>query len=154
MYTSDIINSVRQKAIALISETSPEDLNRIPDGFNNNIIWNFGHLVVSGYSLVFKTTQVDPGFVIPLQDKYRKGSRPNGPATREEVEELIRLSDAFTQAVKEALDAGRFRQITAYTTDTFGIPVTTIEDMIITVAAHDTLHWQTMRDYARILKLK
>ncbi|WP_018627982.1 DinB family protein [Niabella aurantiaca] len=154
MYALDIIDSIRQKAIALINETSPEELNRIPDGFNNNIIWNFGHLVVSGYGLVFKTTQVDPGLVIPLQDKYRKGSRPGEPVTREEVEELIRLSNTFTQTVKVALEADRFHQITEYITDTFGLPVTTIEDMITTVAAHDTLHWQSMRDYARMLKNK
>ncbi|SDD22023.1 DinB family protein [Niabella drilacis] len=150
MYTLKIIDSIRQKAISLIKATPLEVLNQVPAGFNNNIIWNFGHLVVSGYGLVFKVTQVDPGFVIPLLDAYKKGSRPAAPATQQEVDELIALSGTFTLAVKEALDANRFREISTYTTDTFGVPVTTIEEMLITVAAHDTLHWQSMRDYARI----
>ncbi|MGJ7033577.1 DinB family protein [Niabella hirudinis] len=153
MYTFKIIDSIRQKAISLIRASSPEVLNQVPAGFNNNIIWNFGHLVVSGYSLVFKATQVDPGFIIPLQDNYRKGSKPSAPATQQEIDELIRLSDAFTLAVKEALDANRFQEITEYTTDTYGVPVTSIEEMLITVAAHDTLHWQAMRDYARMLNV-
>ncbi|MBZ4188284.1 DinB family protein [Niabella beijingensis] len=150
MYLLNIIDSIRRKAIALIKETPLEQLNQIPAGFNNNMIWNFGHLVVSGYSLVFKATEVDPNFIIPLQDTYKKGSRPSVPATQQEVDELIALSDTFTLAVKEALDANRFQDITAYTTATFGLTVTTIEEMLITVAAHDTLHWQAMRDYKRI----
>lgn len=150
MYTLNMIDSIRQKAIALIKETPPEVLNQIPAGFNNNMIWNFGHLVVSGYSLVFKVTQVDPGFIIPFQEAYKKGSKPAAPATQQEIEELIGLSNTFTRAVKEALDANRFQEISTYTTDTFGVPVTTIEEMLITVAAHDTLHWQLMRDYKRI----
>ncbi|WP_300598548.1 DinB family protein [Niabella sp.] len=151
MYTLNMIDSIRQKAIALIKETPLDKLNQIPAGFNNNIIWNFGHLVVSGYSLVFKATSVDPGFLIPLQDIYRKGTKPSAPATHQEIDELIRLSDTFTLAVKEALDANRFQEITEYTTGTFGLPVTSIEEMLITVVAHDTLHWQSMRDYARIV---
>ncbi|MBO9593419.1 MAG: DinB family protein [Niabella sp.] len=154
MYTLNIIDSIRKKAIALIKETPTEVLNQIPAGFNNNIIWNFGHLVVSGYGLVFRVTQADPGFIIPLQDAYKKGSKPAAPATREEIEELIELSNTFTLAVKEALDANRFQEISTYTTDTFGVPVTTIEEMLTTVAAHDTLHWQVMRDYARMLSTK
>lgn len=154
MYTLNIIDSIRQKAIRLIKETPLETLNQVPAGFNNNIIWNFGHLVVSAYGLVFKVTQADPGFVIPLLDTYKKGSRPAAPATQQEIDELIALSDTFTLAVKEALDANRFEEISTYTTDTFGIPVTTIEEMLITVAAHDTLHWQSMRDYVRMLSIK
>ncbi|MCF3111602.1 DinB family protein [Niabella sp. CC-SYL272] len=154
MYTFNIIDSIRQKAITLIKATPLETLNQVPAGFNNNIIWNFGHLVVSGYGLVFKVTQVDPGFIIPLYERYKKGSKPAAPATQQEIDELIALASNFTLAVKEALDANRFQEITMYTTDTFGVPVTTIEEMLITVAAHDTLHWQAMRDYTRILNVK
>ncbi|AHF16763.1 hypothetical protein NIASO_19440 [Niabella soli DSM 19437] len=134
-----------------MKETSLEDLNRIPEGFNNSMAWNFGHLIVSGYSLVFKVTGADTAFVIPLQDKYRKGTKPSAPTTQEELEELILLSDTFTQAVKDALDKKKFETVTPYTTDTFGVPVTTIDEMLATVAAHDTAHFQIIKDYKRIL---
>ncbi|MBO9618372.1 MAG: DinB family protein [Niabella sp.] len=151
MYTLAIINSIRKKAIRLIHETSLEDLNKIPAGFNNSMAWNFGHLVVSGYSLVFKATGVDTGFVIPLQEKYRKGTKPSEPTTQEELEELIRLSDSFTQAVADALDENKFKTITPYTTETFGVLIGTIDEMLTTVAAHDTSHFQIIKDYTRIL---
>ncbi|ANH79913.1 hypothetical protein A8C56_02015 [Niabella ginsenosidivorans] len=151
MYIFDIINSTRQKAIAIINETSLGDLNRIPSGFNNNIAWNFGHLVVSGYSLVFRATQADPDFLIPHLDQYRKGTRPETPVTTATIRELIELSNTFTPAVRDAVNSNRFASIAEYTTDTFGVPVTTIEDMITTVALHDAVHCQIIRDYKRIL---
>ena len=151
MYTFDVINSIRKKCIDLLSNISLEDANKIPEGFNNNIAWNFGHLVVSGYSLVFKATQADPNFQIPLVDKFRKGTKPEGFVTQDEINELIELSNNFTLAVKEAWDAGRFNNITSYTTETLGVPITTIEEMITTVAIHDSIHSQVMRDFKRVL---
>lgn len=152
MYLFDVINGVRKKAIDIIENISIEEANIIPTGFNNNIVWNFGHLVVSGYSLVFRATGADTNFVIPHVHKYRKGTKPEGFINKEEIDEIIELSNTFTQAVQDAMNANRFVNITPYTTETFGLPITTIEDMIATVAFHDTLHWQTMRDYKRILK--
>ncbi|MFT4092359.1 MAG: DinB family protein [Niabella sp.] len=154
MYSIDIINSVRSKATAIVSETSIDDLNQIPEGFNNNMAWNFGHLVVSGYSLVFRVTRVDPDFEIPYFDKYKKGSRPEAPVSKEEITALISLSGVFAQSVKDALNANRFTEIAPYTTGTFGLPITNIENMLATVALHDTVHWQTIRDYKRLLRIK
>ena len=31
-----------------------EELNKIPEGFNNNIIWNFGHVIVSQQIICYK----------------------------------------------------------------------------------------------------
>lgn len=153
MYTLKIIDSIRQQTIAAVKDRSNEQLNKIPEGFNNNIAWNFGHIIISGYSLVYKVTGVDPDFVIPYFEKYRKGSKPESPVTPEEIAALIELSNTFTRSVHEALNAGRFTDISEYTTGTFGLPITAIEEMLITVACHDTLHWQTIRDYKRILDL-
>ncbi|GAB3008804.1 hypothetical protein GCM10027051_06670 [Niabella terrae] len=155
MFVLDNIDSIRKKVITIVRSLSPEALNTIPEGFNNNIAWNFGHIVVSGYSLVFKATGADPDFSIPYVELFRKGSKPGEPVSAAQVEALIELSDRFTTTVKKALTQEEsFRDITAYTTGTFGVSVTTINDMLVTVAMHDTCHWQTIRDYQRILALR
>lgn len=155
MFVLDNIDNIRKKAITIVRSLSSEALNTIPEGFNNNIAWNFGHIVVSGYSLVFKATGADPGFSIPYVELFRKGSKPGEPVSAAQIEALVELSDQFTATVKKALaQENCFRDITAYTTGTFGVAVTTISDMLTTVAMHDTCHWQTIRDYQRILALQ
>lgn len=47
---------IRNRTIAMLDATSEELATEIPQGFRNNLLWNFGHIVViqehiiSGYS--------------------------------------------------------------------------------------------------------
>lgn len=52
-----IINS-RTAFIKLVDSLTIEQLNKIPDGYNNNIIWNFGHIVVSTQTLCYVRTGI------------------------------------------------------------------------------------------------
>ena len=41
----DILRKARLKMLEKINELSLEQLNKVPEGFNNNIIWNMGRLI-------------------------------------------------------------------------------------------------------------
>jgi hypothetical protein len=56
--TFKFILKSRQKFIELLDGLSIEQLNKIPTGFNNNIIWNFAHIVVSTQTLVYVRTGI------------------------------------------------------------------------------------------------
>ena len=151
MYTIDIINSIRKQFTDLVSNSTPEQLNTIPKGFSNNIAWNFGHAIVSGYGLAFVSTGVNPSLNIPLVSKFRKGSKPESPVTQEEIDTIKELADNFPSALAEAIRADQFQNVTSYTTQTFGVLMNTLDSILTTIAAHDTLHFQTAKMYNRIL---
>lgn len=151
MYTIDLMNSIRKQFTDLVSNSTLEQLNTIPKGFNNNIAWNFGHIIVSGYGLAFVSTGVNPSVNIPLLSKFRKGSKPEAPVTQEEINTIKKLANSFPSALEEAIKAGQFQNISSYTTQTFGVPMNTLDSVLTTIAAHDTLHFQTARMYNRIL---
>lgn len=151
MYTIDLINSIRKQFTDLVSNARLDQLNTIPNGFNNNIAWNFGHMIASGYGLAFVSTGVNASLDIPLLSKFKKGTKPEAPVTQEEINTLKDLADQFPLALEEAIKADRFQNIKSYTTQTFGLPMDTLESVLITIVAHDTLHFQTARMYNRIL---
>lgn len=151
-YALNVINSIRQKAISLAKELSADQLNKIPAGFNNNIAWNLGHLIVSGYSLLFRTSGVQKDYTIPFIEKYGKGSAPITPTTPGELAELENLSNQFIPIISEGIKAGIFKNIQPFTTQTFGAPVNTIIELVTTIALHDVLHFEVMRNYKRILQ--
>jgi len=37
----------------MIEDFSLEELNKIPEGFNNNIIWNIAHVIATQQALVY-----------------------------------------------------------------------------------------------------
>lgn len=152
MFILDNINTINKKIVETVSETELDVINKIPEGFNNNIAWNFGHIVISSYSLAFLATGADTSIQLPYVEQYKRGSSPQGPVSQEEINELISLADNFTAEVRAALDANKFSHINTYTTQTFGVPITNINDMLTTIAMHNTLHWQIIKDYKRILK--
>lgn len=148
------IDTINKKVIDLLSNTSLEIINTIPTGFNNNMAWNFGHLITSSYSLAFRVTGVDPDIQIPYFEKYKKGSKPEGIVTQEEINELTTLANSFKSTIERALHADKFANIIEYTTQTFEIPINNINDMLITIAMHNTLHWQIIKNYKTILTHK
>ena len=54
----EIIRKLRSTVLSVVSEYSTEQLNKIPGGFNNNIIWNLGHIIASQQGICYKRTGV------------------------------------------------------------------------------------------------
>jgi hypothetical protein len=53
-FTFQVLRNTREIFKKIIEQNALEDLNKIPNGFNNNIIWNIGHVVVSEQLLAYK----------------------------------------------------------------------------------------------------
>ena len=81
----DTILATRKLFIKLIENLSIEQLNKVPEGFNNNIIWNFAHVVVTQQIICYKLS----GLPLKIDEKYlplySKGTKPEGFADENEV---------------------------------------------------------------------
>ncbi|WP_293312194.1 DinB family protein [Pedobacter sp. UBA5917] len=143
-----IINS-RKAFIRLIDSLTIEQLNKIPDGYNNNIIWNFGHIVVSTQTLCYVRTGIlADAAAVKFNDFYKKDTKPTYTVTEEEVAELKATALASIEKIKEDYNAGKFANITPYTTATYGKQLNSIEEVLITTVGHDNVHY----GYANALK--
>ena len=59
------IKKTRSFIIDLVENLSAEQLNHIPPGFNNNIIWNIAHLTATQQNMCY----VRSGLEITIEDK-------------------------------------------------------------------------------------
>ena len=143
-----IINS-RKAFIKLIDDLTIEGLNKIPDGYNNNIIWNFGHVVVSTQTLCYVRTGVlQDAASIKFNEYYKKDTKPTYTVTEEEVAELKVIALESIEKIKEDYASGKFSNITPFTTATYGVQMNSIEEILITTIGHDNVH----QGYAWALK--
>ncbi|MES2746877.1 MAG: DinB family protein, partial [Bacteroidota bacterium] len=85
-----------------------EQLNTIPTGFSNNLVWNLGHIIVSQQGLVYRLSGLPMNITPAMMETYRNGSKPTGTTTQEEVDELKTLLFSLLEKTKEDYAAGKF----------------------------------------------
>jgi len=136
-----IINS-RKAFIQLIDGLTIEQLNKIPDGYNNNIIWNFGHIVVSTQTLCYVRTGIlADASSVKYNEFYRKDTKPTYTVTEEEVAEIKAMALESIEKIKVDYTNGVFSNITPFATSTYGVEMNSVEEILITTIGHDNLHF-------------
>lgn len=150
--TFNYILQTRKAFIGLVDGLTIEELNQIPDGFSNNIIWNFGHIVVATQGLCYLRTKVNLDYVIKYGAAYTKGTKPTYMVTKDEVEDLKALAIQTVKQIEKDYFAGIFKEISPFSTDTYKEIMPTIEDVIITTVGHDNLHFGYAVAQRRMIK--
>ncbi len=151
-FTLEVLPNTRKSFNKIIESISLEDLNKIPNGFNNNIIWNIGHIVVTQQLLVYKLSGLPMMVSDELVGKYSKDSKPEGAITKEEVNEIKDL--LFTTIDKTKVDYSNkmFKNYTAYTVSTTGNTLNNIEEAFEFVLFHEGIHLGYVLALLRTLK--
>lgn len=112
----DVQKTIREILLKIVNNHSLEQLNKIPEGFSNNIIWNVGHCIAAQQSLVYKLsglpTMVSEDFIL----KYRKGTKPEGDVSQAEVDEIKTLLSTTLEKTENDFESGLFVEYAEYTT--------------------------------------
>ncbi len=116
-----------------------EQLNKIPDGFKNNLIWNIGHMVVSQQILVYKGCGLTPLISESLVAKYMRGSKPEGNVTQAEADEIKSLMFSLVDKTEEDYNNGVFTTYNARMSE-MGFSLQTVEDAIAFNNHHEGIH--------------
>ena len=95
-----------------------EQLNKIPEGFSNNLIWNIGHVIVAQQGLVYRLSGLPMYVTDEMTNTYKKDSKPTGTTTQAEVNELKSLLIPLIEKTKEDFANGKFITYNEFTTST------------------------------------
>lgn len=135
----DTLRNPRKLILETLKDYTIEQLNKVPEGFNNNIIWNLGHIVASQQGICYKRSGLE--IVVPEDffDTYKSGSKPERFINQEEYEELKTLFISTLDKLEEDLDAGIFVNYTSVMTR-YNVELNSIEDGVSFLPFHDGLH--------------
>ncbi len=146
----DILRQTRKNQLSIIEQYDLDQLNTIPDGFNNNLIWNLGHVIVTQQLLCYKLSgnrlQIDTNLV----DKYRKGSKPEAPVDEAEFKQLKDYVFSTVDQMEVDFNAGLFKSYKPYATS-FGITLDSIEKAMNFNNSHEAMHLGTMIALCKVL---
>jgi len=135
----DLIRQTRNRFLQLINGLSIEQLNEIPAGMNNNIAWNFGHIVSSQQGLCNGLSGVPVHVPAELTAGYKKGTKPEGLINQEDIDQFKKYAVSAIDDLEKGLSENLYTNYTPYETS-YGYVLNNIEDAIRFFAVHDALH--------------
>ncbi len=137
------LRQTRTNYLNLIESYSLDQLNKIPQGFNNNMIWNFGHAIVTQQLLCYKLAGEEMYIDDEMVNRYRKGSKPGLKVNEAEVDLFKSYAMSFVDKLDTDSRNGKFQSYKDYPTS-FGVTLTSISDAVAFNNLHEGMHFGTL----------
>lgn len=139
-FTLEVLPNTRKFFNNYLEKLTLNDLNKIPKGFNNNIIWNIGHILVTQQLLAYKLSGLPMMVNDTLIAKYMKDTKPEGFVEQAEVDEIKVLLFSTIEKTKEDFNKNRFKDYKEYTVSTTGNTLKNIDDAFQFTLFHEGMH--------------
>jgi hypothetical protein len=133
------LRKLRGFVLSITDDLTPDELNRIPAGFSNNIIWNLGHLVAAQEGVCYRRNGLDTHVDEAFFDAYKPGSKPEAPAGVDEIANIRGMLLTSLDMLEEDVQNGRFETCQPWTTR-YGVELKSIEDALNFLSYHEGLH--------------
>jgi hypothetical protein len=139
MAALDIFGQDRALIRGALAGLSAEATLAIPPGFDNNIAWNLGHIIVTQQALHYRLSGLPTATTRDDRAMFKTGSAPADWAEPPAMARLLGLLDQTTTALPRDYAAGVFSGFRAYTTST-GVGLHSFEDALAFNHFHEGLH--------------
>lgn len=133
-----------------LNQFTLEQLNTIPKGFNNNIIWNIAHTMITHQLLLYKISGHEMHVPTEWVKLFAKGTKPERKMTAEEVTAIDAALFSTLEQFEKDLTSGLFKVFTPYTTSTKMLldSVQTTQNFVL---FHDGIHLGSVLALAKLV---
>jgi len=149
----ELLKQTRKNILKTIENFSFEKLNEIPKDFNNNIVWNFNHSIVTMQLLIYKFSGLEMNINADIISKYKIGTKPEDNNLKEEFELLKSIAISSVEQLEKDYFNGIFKTYNKYTTS-YNFTLKNIEDAIAFNNVHEGLHFGYVMAQLKALNLK
>lgn len=147
-----LIKQIREVSLNLYINKLPMDsLLKIPEGYNNNIIWNVGHMISVSYSLNFSIAGLTPPCELEMIKKFKKGSFPI-EYSQNDISWIKNHLIYSIDEIDKAWEENKVQTITLPITTDLGNIVSTPSDALAMTLAHDMLHFERIRLFRKLTR--
>lgn len=140
----------RNNYLRFIEPFTLEKLNTVPQGFNNNIIWNMGHIIAVQQSLVYRLSGHPMQISDEFFNQYKPGTKPERDISHEEADEIKQLLIKLCEQTRKDIERNIFTSFTGRMTAT-GFDLTSLADALEFNNYHEGLHLGMMMSIRKLV---
>ncbi len=146
----EINKTSRNVLFKFLENYSLKQLNTIPEGFSNNLIWNIGHIIVVQQMLVYKLANLPMMVSDEMVEKFKKGTKPEHNVTQEEVDELKVFLFSTLEKTRQDYSENLFQSYNEFTSMS-GFTIRSATDAIAFNNYHEALHTGIMMQIRKFI---
>ncbi|RNC88355.1 MAG: DinB family protein [Winogradskyella sp.] len=139
LYDIDITRKNRKIFESFIDRLTLEQLNKVPQGFKNSIIWNIAHTVVTQQILIYRLSNLPMNLAQDYIDRYKKGTKHETDFNQSEIDYLKSILFSTNDQIETDYLNGSFKTFTEYTVST-GSTLTNAEEAMAFNNFHEGIH--------------
>lgn len=146
----DLLLQTRKNILDEVNACTLDQLSTIPEGFNNNIVWNVAHLIATMDILVYTSTNTSSDTSKDFVDNFKKGSAPKGPSNERE---LAAIKEQFLNSLEDLRTDYHNDKFGLYTerTTSYGVTLKTVEEAITFCNLHESMHLGQIKMLRRLV---
>ncbi|MDB4926092.1 MAG: hypothetical protein JWR23_2148 [Mucilaginibacter sp.] len=129
----------RLSLVKLTEGLTIEQLNKIPAGFNNNIIWNLAHMIAAQQGLCYRRAGIDTIVDETFFMTYKPDTKPEKFINAAELETIKALLISTVDQLETDIKNNLFTNYTPWTTR-YGVEINNISEAVNFLPFHDGLH--------------
>jgi hypothetical protein len=153
MYELDMMATLRSWTADSLKDLSDAQLVKIPDGFNNNILWNAGHLLY--YQCEFTYTFSGQPTPLPTPEKYKgwfaEGTSPKGWTEKPDTKFVVELFKSISDTILRDAKAGKFEGFKALSPFE-GVTLNTFAESVGFHNIHEGMHYGAIGALKKFVK--
>lgn len=146
----EALRQTRHNILKTVETYSIEEMNVVPEGFNNSLLWNLGHVWVTQKMLHYGLSGLSLNIDDELVNQFRKGSK----AIVWTEDTLSTIKSDFLQSVdmlERDLSAKIFKEFRKYRTS-YNVELTSLEDALWFNNMHEAMHLGYMLAMRKCIK--
>jgi hypothetical protein len=147
------IAKTRNYLLEQLKELTHEELNTIPPGFNNNIVWNLGHIVAAQQGICYMRGSLPAIIVDSFFSMYKPGSKPERKIEPDEIDKIRDLLSSTLERLEEDYANNIFTGYKPWTTR-YGVEIKNIDEAISFLLFHEGLHGGVMASQKKLVQKK
>ncbi|CAG5084817.1 DinB family protein [Parvicella tangerina] len=142
-YSFEVLGVTRNNVLNLLDELSYEQLIKVPEGFNNSILWNAVHNLTVQQLLCYRLSDLELSVDEKFIDPFKKGTTGKEVISEELIAEFKQVYITSIAQLREDYKMGLFKTFQEYTTS-YNITLKSVEEVINFNNTHEGLHFGYM----------